>query len=262
MNHDFVIIDFETNHTIFPGMDPVECGLLHCSYDSFRILSTNNERFKPRTKIQKTVSRITGIYPQHVANRPYFQDSFPVLYSRHLQDVLFVGHNVCFDLKILGYFFTRIYRENFIVPYLDTLTLSRKYLPGLPNYKLGTIARSIHRYFNLPGHRAINDCLMCHHILSTIFSRENSMDFITEHIQTYKYEIPADIHTYIPVIIEKARQFFPVPVEEHHLSFYNNTPYLELISPSGKHLKTYRVEDFTSSSMQFRLIKTLRLFKA
>ncbi len=260
MNHDFVIIDFETNHTIFPGMDPIECGLLHCSFDKFRILSTYNERFKPRTKIQKTVSRITGIRPGHVKDKPYFYDYFEEFFSSHIQDSLLVGHNVCFDLKILGYFYTRIKRKPYTVRYLDTLSLARKYLPGLTNYKLGTIARSIHRYFNLPGHRAINDCLMCHHILSTIYSRENSMHFIDNHIHTYHYEFPEDVTDHIPFILDRAKHFFSFPVTDENLSFFNNKLYLEIITPARKFLKTYQVDYYTSPSIQFNLVKSLSLF--
>ncbi len=260
MNHDFVIIDFETNHTIFPGLDAVECGLLHCSFDKFKILFHYNERFKPRSRIQKTVSRITGIYPGDLQSKPYFADYFRDFFHRYLENNLLVGHNVCFDLKILGYYYTRVYRKNFTVRYLDTLPLARKYLPGMPNYKLGTIARSIHRYFDLPGHRAINDCLMCHHILSTIYSQENSLKFIRSNIRTYHYKIPPDIENIIPFILKKASQFFSLPISEDALTLHNGNVYLELVTPSGKSLKTYQVENYYSDRIQFRLLKRLRLF--
>ena len=71
---------------------------------------------------------------------------------------IIVAHNVSFDFGFLAYNCFRLGYDvkKFIIAAIDTLYLSKKYLHGLKNYQLNTIAN----YLNISvdkSHRALDD---------------------------------------------------------------------------------------------------------
>ena len=68
-----------------------------------------------------------------------------------------MGHNVSFDIGFINAAGKNIniYFDN---PREDTLELSRRYIKGLRNYKLGTVLKSL-GLVNEQAHRAIYDTI-------------------------------------------------------------------------------------------------------
>ncbi len=76
------------------------------------------------------------------------------------------AHNASFDMKFLTNALER-YGYNGCIKYIDTLTLSRRLIKGLPNYRQGTVAN----YFDLrnkEAHRAVSDAEICGNILNNL----------------------------------------------------------------------------------------------
>ena len=124
----------------------------------------------------KTVKPISGYfdaeYVRYRENRKislYAQkiDSF----TRYISESLLKFSHPCNTLSRLGF--------NANIEYIDTLSLSRKYLHGLENYKQSTIEN----YFGLTNpssHRAASDAENCGHILYRL------MDVASESLEIEK----------------------------------------------------------------------------
>ena len=69
------------------------------------------------------------------------------------------AHNARFDLDFLAETFKRI-GYNADIRYIDTLSLSRRFVKGLVNYKQDTVAEYFSLY-NSNAHRAVSDAETC-----------------------------------------------------------------------------------------------------
>jgi DNA polymerase-3 subunit epsilon len=123
----------------------------------------------PMRAIPEEVQRITGITPEMVKDKPEIStllDSF----ADFCGDDIVVAHNANFDFQFLN---SDIKKYESRAPrgfVLDTLALSRKTIPGLMNYKLGTIVQ--HLKINTEVfHRAQHDATYCGHLFHNIIGR-------------------------------------------------------------------------------------------
>lgn len=256
----YIILDFEANHTNIPGLDVLEIGVISFNPENFDILESFNKRFRPRAKIWPMVSHITRIYHKDVADAGSFWDEFDEIYHKYIKDACVVGHNIRFDLRLIGYYYTSLFHKPFRAQFLDTLSLARKFIPDLVNYRLGTVAKNVHKLFDLPGHRAVNDCLMCHHIMTHIYQEKRSLDFVTDEMSSFIYDVPKKYNDFHEKVMDAGLRFFGEDFIEPKISFYKNRPYLELISPEKNRLKTYLIEKYHNQNPTFLLKKTFKLF--
>lgn len=103
--------------------------------------------------------------------------------------IVMCAHNAKFDFDFLCHTLSRL-GFNANIEYIDTLSLSRKYLHGLENYKQSTIEN----YFGLTNpssHRAASDAENCGHILYRLLdvaseSLEIEKDKLSNQSQIYK----------------------------------------------------------------------------
>ncbi len=244
----YIILDFEINHTIFPGLDVIETGIIKLpdldenNPNTLFNLSPKNyfsKLFKPRLRILKKVREITHIKHEIVRDKPYFWNEFTNVYENFIKNSVIIGHNITFDLKIIGYYYTSIYKKNFEAYYIDTLSLSKKYINLSPNYKLGTVANFIHSNLNdIENHHALHDCLLCHHILTHIHWQKKSLKFLFNNIKKYNYLIPPTIKNSLSSIEKKAKKQFSEG--EFRITFYKDKVFVEHIF--NKKLKIYEVK--------------------
>lgn len=78
------------------------------------------------------------------------------------------AHNARFDFGFLEKTLSRL-GVDAELKYVDTLALSRQFIPGLPNYKQGTIEAHF-GFTNKSSHRASSDAEMCGRILNQILN--------------------------------------------------------------------------------------------
>jgi DNA polymerase III subunit epsilon len=93
---------------------------------------------KPLTK---AAQKIHGITREMLAEQPRAEDALTA-FQRFIGNSTLVGHNVGFDIGFLGYEYSRIGR-GLRNRHICTLKMSRKLYPGLPDYRLETVAKYI-----------------------------------------------------------------------------------------------------------------------
>ncbi len=148
---EFVVVDIETTGTDVTSDKITEIGAVRIVngviVESFQTL------IDPEVKLSQKIIELTGITDEMLVGKPKIHEVYPD-FIKFLGGSVFVAHNADFDYRFLrnvgkdlGY-----YLEN---DYLDTLVISRKLLPSLPNHKLNTVCG----YFNIEfrHHRALSD---------------------------------------------------------------------------------------------------------
>lgn len=81
-------------------------------------------------------------------------------------EILLCAHNAKVDFSFLKKALERV-QKHAVFYYVDTLSLSRKYLTGMPDYKQGTIAQEL-GIENEDAHRASSDAKVCGQIMWNI----------------------------------------------------------------------------------------------
>jgi DNA polymerase-3 subunit epsilon len=118
------------------------------------------ERFQslvdPGRPIPEAITRLTGIDDALVAGMPGVEEVLTAFVAFAGDDVL-VAHNAPFDLRFLNHERRRLLGTHFTQPWLDTLTLARRLLPGrVARNDLGTLAEWADTEVR-PRHRALPD---------------------------------------------------------------------------------------------------------
>lgn len=150
----FVAIDVETT-----GLSPTSNELIEVSaikYDGDKKIDTFSTLIKPKVRIPYYITNITGITNDMVEDAPEVEVVMPEL-VKFVGDLPIVAHNANFDYKFIQNYSNNSFTKNNVI---DTVPIGRKLYPGLPNHKLGTIAK--HIGITEDGfHRAEFDCECC-----------------------------------------------------------------------------------------------------
>lgn len=154
---DYTVVDIETN-----GFSAGICEIIEISalkyrgevlHDSFSTL------IKPSQRISSFITNLTGITDKTVENAPDITEVLDGFYQFIGRDIL-IGHNVHFDVNFLYDNLMRYKGLALTNSFVDTLRLSRKALPKLPDHKQTTVAA--HFGISTAGaHRALRDCEIC-----------------------------------------------------------------------------------------------------
>lgn len=78
-------------------------------------------------------------------------------------EIIICAHNASFDISFLKETLERLNYTG-TIKYIDTLSLSRKFIKDLPNYKQDTVAKHFN-FINKEAHRAVTDATVCGQIL-------------------------------------------------------------------------------------------------
>lgn len=151
---NFVAIDVETT-----GLSPVYNELIEISaikYEKAKKKDTFSTLIKPKKEISDTITNITGITNEMVKNAPNIEQVMPKLID-FIGEYPIVAHNANFDYSFLQNNSQKSFSKNKVI---DTVAISRKMLPSLPNHKLNTVSK----YIGIEEdgfHRAEFDCECC-----------------------------------------------------------------------------------------------------
>ncbi len=91
--------------------------------------------------ITKAAQRTHGITREMLADQPKAEEAL-ARFHRFIRNSTLVAHNTDFDIGFLGYEYSRI-GQGLRNRHICTLKLSRKLYPGLPDYRLETVAKNI-----------------------------------------------------------------------------------------------------------------------
>lgn len=156
----FIAFDVETTGTI-PGNDSIiEIGAVR--FVDGVVDSVFSTLIDPKRPIPPGASQVNGIYDEMVKGKPVIEDLLDSLADFCGEDIM-VAHNANFDAQFLTASIKKFESRAPQGLVLDTLAISRKIIPGLPNYKLGTLVQ----HLNIPTtdfHRAEEDATYCGHL--------------------------------------------------------------------------------------------------
>lgn len=151
---DYTIIDIETT-----GLDTHFDEIIEVSAIKIR----NNQKqdifqslVKPKQEINDFISNLTGITNQMLVSAPSIESILPAFLD-FLENDIVIGHNVNFDINFIYDYSLNITEKPFTNDFVDTMRLTRKLFPYLPNHKLKTLAKKLN-LTTLPSHRAMTDC--------------------------------------------------------------------------------------------------------
>ncbi len=148
----YVVFDLETTGLEANKDEIIEIGA--CKIENGKISETFSTFVKPSKHIPREITELTGINDAMVANAPTINYVLPDFYKFCYGSTM-VGHNVSFDIGFI-YNVAKKMSYNFDNPLMDTIEMARKKLPGLKNYKLGTVVEKLKIVLD-NAHRAIND---------------------------------------------------------------------------------------------------------
>ncbi len=158
---DYVVLDIETTG-LSPDTDQIiEIGALKIVGGAE--IQTFHALLRVEGEIPPTIVKLTGITDDELAEQGKDPAEALAAFSAFLGDMPFVAHNASFDTAFL----LRACKKH-ALPLLhnrsiDTLSLARRALPGLPDYKLKTLAARL----ALPqeqSHRSLGDCDTTRHL--------------------------------------------------------------------------------------------------
>jgi len=208
---NFVVVDLETT-----GLDPTENRIIEIGvvrYVNGKEKEVFEKLVNPEVPIPDFITKLTGITDEDVAKSPKIDDVFDSL-SSFIGNSPIIGHQINFDTAFLEYHLRTKYndfadwdKESQRFKYLtnirmDTLFLSRIFLPFLQRFKLSTVAA----YFDIDlerAHRAIDDARATGNIFLELTERVFSCDpQVLRLITRLLYRNSARVKNYFQPILE------------------------------------------------------------
>lgn len=148
----FVVFDLETTGLDASKEEIIEIGA--CKVVNGRIDEVFSTFVKPSKHIPKEITDLTSIDDSMVKDAPTINYVMPDFY-KFCDNATIVAQNTAFDMSFIHNISKKL-SYNFNHPTLDTMVLARQKLPGLKNYKLGTIVEKLNISLE-NAHRAIDD---------------------------------------------------------------------------------------------------------
>ena len=153
-DNEIVVFDIETTGLNFTESEIIEIGAIKIKKGG--IISEKFSTFvKPKKKVPSEITALTGITNEDVATGVDLETALADFY-KFTRNCTLVGHNISFDYGFINYYGKKVGYDFSDSPQQDTYELSHKYLPGMKNYKLKTVAE----HFNISlknAHRAYHD---------------------------------------------------------------------------------------------------------
>lgn len=167
-NAGYVVFDLETTGLSPYKDDIIEIGAVKVNKEG-RIVDSFTTLVKPSQPVSDFIQNLTGISNEMLEEAPSIYVALP-RFAIFAGDAILVGHNVTFDIAFIQQK-AKIYKDmNFINPYIDTLSLTRKKYPNLKSYKLQDLIKE----FNLKtfaAHRALADVVATQQLYERLKSK-------------------------------------------------------------------------------------------
>ena len=165
-------IDFETANASFCSA----CSIGYCSWENGEIIRQEEILIRPHARYNFFSAGNTMIHGLKKSDCER-ADQWPYVFNeiyRYFDNSIIVAHNAPFDLKVLMSI-NRLYGiEMDDFPFFDTVYLSRKMYPNLPNHKLNTVCEYVG--FELNHHHAGSDAFGCMAIVESVMEMLNEYD--------------------------------------------------------------------------------------
>ena len=118
-------------------------------------------------------TRIHGIKKEDVKDAPCFEEVYQELLP-YFEDAIVVAHNASFDMSCIRRACELCELPIPDIRYVDTVGLSRKIFPELPNHRLNTVSEHIE--CELEHHNAFSDARACLMIVVEAMNMSNTFE--------------------------------------------------------------------------------------
>jgi DNA polymerase-3 subunit epsilon len=163
----YAIVDIETTGGYAANHRITEVAIFH--HDGVQITDSFQTLINPGRNIPFYITGLTGITTEMVMDAPSFEEVAEEIFKR-LDGKVFVAHNAHFDYSFLKKEFESA-GINWQSKKLCTVRLSRKIIPGLRSYSLGSLSESLGvRIIN--RHRASGDASATVKIFDQLLRRD------------------------------------------------------------------------------------------
>jgi DNA polymerase-3 subunit epsilon len=135
----YAIVDIETTGGYAANHRITEIAIFY--HDGIQITDTFHTLINPGRNIPYYITGLTGITSEMVFSAPSFKDVATEIHKK-LEGKVFVAHNAHFDYSFLKKEFEQV-GISWQSKKLCTVRLSRKIIPGLRSYSLGSLAESL-----------------------------------------------------------------------------------------------------------------------
>jgi DNA polymerase-3 subunit epsilon len=163
----YAIVDIETTGGYAANHRITEIAIYH--HDGIQITDTYHTLVNPGRNIPYYITGLTGITTEMVLDAPTFEEVAEDIFNL-LDGKVFVAHNAHFDYSFLKREF-ELSGINWQAKKLCTVRLSRKIIPGLRSYSLGTLSESLGIQI-MNRHRASGDAQATVKIFDQLLRRD------------------------------------------------------------------------------------------
>lgn len=184
-DNDYVAIDTETT-----GFSPTQDKLIEFAalkVKDGKVVDSYSTLINPGLNLPLKITEITGITDDMLNDAPKINSVIHTI-SNFIGDSPVIGHNVIFDIKFLAAARNSCGLPVFNVTYIDTLPLSRKEFPELPDHKLVTLISEL-QLADKQDHRALSDAMLTHQLYQ-IMRSHNVPELVN---------LPADIKPFLGI---------------------------------------------------------------
>jgi DNA polymerase-3 subunit epsilon len=164
----YAIVDIETTGGYAENHRITEVAIYH--HDGMQVTDVFHTLVNPGRNIPYYISGLTGITTEMVLTSPAFEEIAEEIFKR-LEGKIFVAHNAHFDYSFLKKEFEQV-GINWQSKKLCTVRLSRKIIPGLRSYSLGSLAESLGIEI-INRHRAGGDAAATAKIFDQLLRRDS-----------------------------------------------------------------------------------------
>jgi DNA polymerase-3 subunit epsilon len=135
----YAIVDIETTGGYADNHRITEVAIYH--HDGLQVTDSFHTLVNPGRNIPNYITGLTGITSEMVSHSPPFEKIASEIFKR-LEGKIFVAHNAHFDYSFLKKEFEQV-GISWQSKKLCTVRLSRKIIPGLRSYSLGSLTESL-----------------------------------------------------------------------------------------------------------------------
>ncbi len=231
----YAVIDVETTGGS-PAVDRViEIAII--LFDGKNVIEEYSTLVNPGRAIDAWVVKLTGINQNMVKYAPTFEEVYPKILEL-TEGKIFTAHNVKFDFGIIRKEFKRI-GIDYTRKQLDTVSLSRRAMPGLNSYSLGKLCETIGIQIE-NRHRALGDAEATVKLLELILAAENS-----EKLLDIELRDGLDVTALPPQIQAAHIEMLP---EEAGVYYLKNSEGNTMLTDAAKNIRKKVIQHFAKSA--------------
>lgn len=156
---NYVVFDLETTGLEAENSKIIEIGAL--KYINNELVSEYSVLINPEVPIPEVITKITGLTEEQLNDKKTIQEVLPE-FILFIEDLPLVAHNSSFDLSFIEENIKRLGLPMISNKNIDTLELSKIYIPKAYNHKLETLKRFFHLEYG--SHRSVDDCKTTNYI--------------------------------------------------------------------------------------------------